>query len=94
MAHRLYKSIIPSTNRQNPQRDLTVFENMAQGIRFTFEVSKDEGLGSLRGLGLFDNVYFESNTDLLARYGHDDECTDDDCTEDGIYIYCLYSLRY
>jgi len=82
MVHRLYKRVIPSTNRQNPQRDLTIFENVMQGTRFAVESAngyglESDGLRTLLGLGFFDNVYFESNTDLLARLGHDEDDDED-----------------
>ena len=73
MAHRLYKGVVASTNMQNPQRDQTVFENAAQGTGLAIETSShgsaSGGLRTLQGLGLVDNVYFESSTDLLARLG-------------------------
>jgi hypothetical protein len=93
MVHRLYKSVIPSTNRQNPQRDLTVFENAAQGIRFALEADSHDsatgGLKTLQGLGFFDNVYFESGTDLLARLGCEDD-EDEDFSNAGRQVWLCY----
>ena len=60
---------------------------MAQGIRFALEAKKDrDGLGTLRGLGLFDNVYSESNIDLLARLGPNEDSDDDDYPKEGMLL--------
>ena len=68
MVHRLFKGAVPATDKRNLQKDLTVFENVMQAIRFTAEGAPDlrypSGIGSgireLLDLGLFSSVYTTS----------------------------------
>ena len=52
--HKIYKSVVPNTNKQNLQRDLTVFENEMQGLRFLADGYRDERYATEPGDGLID----------------------------------------
>src|SRR4051812_6657846 len=69
MVHRLYKEAVPKTNKIHLLRDLTIYENDMQALRFLAEDTHDSTpAGDLHRIfsgGFFKSSYFES-TDILA----------------------------
>jgi len=68
MSHRIYKGLVPHTNRNNLPRDLILRESQAQALRFIsegceFDRSDDPIGNQLAGiiqLGIFNNIYIST----------------------------------
>jgi hypothetical protein len=70
MVHRLYKEAVPKTNKIHLLRDLTVYENDMQALRFLAEDTHNSmPAGDLRRIfsgGFFKSSYFESTNSIPA----------------------------
>jgi hypothetical protein len=71
MCHRIYKSVVPATNKRNISRDLTVYESIMQALCFISEGWDDpghpcigKGLQDLINHSLFDCLYFRPDHKL------------------------------
>jgi hypothetical protein len=73
MVHRIYKEATVKTNKINLLRDLMVYENDMQALRFLGENIRDQHemqnseLAELFSAGFFRSLYLESHEELFAR---------------------------
>jgi hypothetical protein len=73
MVHRIYKEATVKTNKINLLRDLMVYENDMQALRFLGENIRDQHemqnseLAELFSAGFFGSLYLESHEELFAR---------------------------
>src|ERR1700743_2374549 len=78
MAHRIYKNMVPHTNRHDLPRDLTVWESQAQVLHFSAEgcafddimhsSSLGKGPADLLKLRVFSDVYIKESSSVLDDY--------------------------
>jgi hypothetical protein len=71
MCHRIYKNIVPTTNKHDLPRDFTVYESIMQALRFISEgwcdprhSSTGKGLQDFINCGFFNGLYFRSDREL------------------------------
>lgn len=89
--HKVYKSVVPNTNKRNLQRDLTVFENEIQGLRFLADGHQDERYTTGPGSGLI-NFLRSGIIESFYVSRFEAEIDEDNLDLEGEHLFCSTNI--